>query len=470
VQWVVNAYLLAIAALVAVGGRLSDVLGHVRIFLIGVVIFAVASALVGLAQGDAWVIMARSIQGVGAALMIPPSAAIVINSFPLAERGRAMGVYAGVSMIFLSLGPLVGGLFTEWTWRAVFWINVPLAIATIFLTLRAKPPSGRLQGQRIDVAGLGTLVPGLVAVVLALMQSATWGWSDPKTWGLLAGGMALLVVFVLVELRVRQPLVELRLFRGRNFSGDNTVLFCIQFALTGLTVFGAIFVQDILGFSAIEAGLSLLALTLPLLIVAPRSGAIYDRIGPRLLVGVGCALVAASFFWLGATADKLSYPWMVPAYVVMGIGIGLVMGPANTDAMNGAPQDLRGVASGVVQTVRQVGGTVGLAIMGMVVTTVQHSRLDSLLSGLGVSSDQIPRIESLLSQAPGEQQVAAQALPGVQRAQLVGVVREATTSGITWAYYVAGIATALACVAAFALLRHVKYAEDQAGASAVAVG
>ena len=155
------------------------------------------------------VIVSRAVQGVGAALMIPPSGAIVINEFPLRERGRAMGIYAGVSMIFLSLGPLIGGLFTEWTWRAVFWINVPVAVATVVLTVVARPEGRPEPGQRIDWFGAATIVPGLVALVLPLQQSSTWGW-DPLTRGLLVASGVLLVAFVVIELRVRQPLVELR--------------------------------------------------------------------------------------------------------------------------------------------------------------------------------------------------------------------------------------------------------------------
>jgi EmrB/QacA subfamily drug resistance transporter len=460
-QWVVNAYLLAIAALVAVGGRLADMFNRVHVFLLGLAIFVVASALCGLADGEAWIMVARGVQGVGAALMIPASAALVINAFPIEGRGRAMGIYAGVSMIFLSLGPLVGGVLTEWTWRAVFWINVPVGIATVVVTLLARPPGRVAAGQRLDLAGLVTLVPGLVAVVLSLMQSSVWGWRDPLTLGLLIGGVCLLALFVILELRVRQPLVELRLFRDRNFAGDNFALFCIQFSLIGLTVFGAIYVQDILGFSAIEAGLSLLALTIPLLLVAPRAGALYDKLGPRLLVGTGATLVAASLFWAGAVLDKLSYPWLVPGYIVTGIGVGLVMGPSNTDAMNATPRQLRGEASGVIQTVRQVGGTIGLAIMGTIVVNVQHSKLEDFLSGIGAPPSLVPTIENTLSQGGAQQQAATRQIPGAERTEIINGVQDAVVSGLTWAYYVGAIVMAVGAVLALAVLRHERFEEAE---------
>jgi EmrB/QacA subfamily drug resistance transporter len=271
-------------------------------------------------------------------------------------------------MIFLSLGPLVGGLFTEYaSWRWVFWVNLPLGVITIGMILRTRPEGRVPAGQRLDVPGLLTLVPGLIAIVLALMQSNTWGWESPATILLLAGGLLLLGAFVALETRVPSPLVQLRLFLTRNFRGDTLVLFCIQFAITGITVFGAIYAQDLLDFSPVEAGLALLPLTIPVLIAAPLAGRLYDRVGPRIPVTVGMLLVGASLFWTAAVQHDFSYGLLVPGYIVTGIGLALVMSPSNTDAMNAAPSELRGQASGVVQTVRQVGGTVGLAIVGTIV-------------------------------------------------------------------------------------------------------
>ncbi len=465
-QWVVNAYLLSIAALVAVGGRLSDMVDRVRVFLLGVVVFAVASALVGVADEEVGIIVARAVQGVGAALMIPPSAALVTNAFPVETRGRAMGIYAGVSMIFLSLGPLIGGVLTEWSWRAVFWVNLPVGLLTVAMTLAARPDGRVAKGQRLDVAGLATLVPGLVALVLALMQSNAWGWGSPLTIGLLIAGAIFLVGFVAVERRASQPLVELALFRIRNFVGSSVTLFCIQFGLIGLTVFGAIYVQDLLGFSAIEAGLSLLPLTIPLLLVAPFSGRLYDRIGPRGLVGAGAAVVAAAFVWSGAVLGQFSYPWLVPGYVAMGVGIGLVMGPANTDALNSAGRALRGQASGVVQTVRQVGGTVGLAMMGTIVVNVDRHRIADFLLGAGASRAQVDQFERVLSEGAGAQREALAGVPPDQRAQVVDGVKDAVVGGISWAYYVGGVSMLIACVVAVLLLRHQVYEEAEPGAVA----
>jgi MFS family permease len=295
-QWVVNAYLLALAAFVAVAGRISDMFNRVGVMIAGIAIFVVCSALCGLADSDAWLIGARALQGIGAALMIPPTATIVINTFAPDERGRAMGIYAGISMIFLSLGPLIGGVFTEsLDWRWVFWINLPVGLVTIAMVLWTRP-EGRVEaGQRLDRLGLVTLVPGLTLLVLGFMEASNWGWGSAKTIAALGAGAILLGAFALIEHRVASPLVQLRLFRVRNFSGDTAVLFFAQFALIGLTIFGAIFTQDLLGFTPIEAGLGMLPVTLPLLVAAPLAGRIYDRAGPRGIVAAGTLTAAIGF-------------------------------------------------------------------------------------------------------------------------------------------------------------------------------
>ena len=223
-QWIVNAYLLALAAFVAIGGRLGEMFGQARMFMLGAAVFVAASAACGFAQSETWILAARAVQGIGAALMVPPSGAIVINTFAPEERGRAMGIYAGISMIFLSLGPLLGGVLTDLvSWRAVFFINLPMGIAIIALAYRVVPRD-RPEEARMDWPGAAALVTGLTALVLALMQAQQWGWGSPATLGLLAAAAILLPLFVVVELRREQPIVQLRMFRSSNFSADNGVL------------------------------------------------------------------------------------------------------------------------------------------------------------------------------------------------------------------------------------------------------
>ncbi len=463
-QWIVNAYLLGLACLVAVGGRLADMFGQSRMFKIGIVIFIVASTFSGLAQSGAWIIASRAVQGVGAAMMIPPTMAIVINAFPVKERGTAMGIYAGISMVFLALGPMVGGLFTEyWSWRLVFWINVPIGIGVIVLSLLTVPKDRPTSKPVLDYPGLVTLVTGLVAFVLALMQSSVWGWGSPLTLGLLIGGALMIVLFVFIEPKMKNALVELRLFRSRNFSGNAAVLFLVQFILMGLTVFGSIWVQNVLGFSPVAAGASLLPMTLTLVIVAPRAGRIYDRIGPRALVALGAALIGAGFIWAAAVLGKQEFIWLIPAYLVQGIGIGLVMTPSSTDAMNSAPPKLRGQASGLLQTVRQVGGSVGLAIMGTIVTNIQTSKLTTHLeTEEGLSAVEAQKLEGILSEAQAGQTEALGQIPPQLLQETIEAAKNAMTSGVSAAYYVAGAVMIVASVMAVIVLRRAEAVDADA--------
>jgi EmrB/QacA subfamily drug resistance transporter len=460
-QWVVNAYLLALAAFVAVAGRISDMFNRVHVMIAGVVLFVVFSAMCGLAQSDAWLISARALQGVGAALMIPPTATIVVNTFGVDERGKAMGIYAGISMIFLSLGPLIGGVLTEsLDWRWVFWVNLPVGLTTIAMVLWTRP-EGRVEaGQKLDKLGLVTLVPGLTLLVLGFMESSNWGWGSAKTIGAIGVGALLLVAFVIIERREASPLVELRLFGVRNFRGDTIVLFFAQFALMGLTIFGAIFTQDVLGFTPIEAGLGMLPVTLPLLVTAPMAGRIYDRAGPRGIVTVGTLAAAIGFGITAAVLGELDYWVLVPGYVLIGAGIGLVMSPTNTDAMSSAPLKLRGQASGTIQTVRQVGGTIGIALLGTLVANIQNDKLSDLLLGLGESEAQVDSAERILAEDPAGQAEITRGLSPAEARQVADGSQDAIVDGIAAAYWAAAGVMVIAAIVAFTVLRRMHYVDD----------
>ncbi len=377
VQWVVNSYLLVLAVLVALGGRLGDMLGQERMFRIGVATFVAASAAVGLAQSELWVIVARGLQGVGAALMLPATGAIVVNAFDPGERGKAMGIYAGTSMVFLALGPLVGGLLTQLvSWRAAFYINLPIGLVTLIAAHYTLQTSSRPAGERAESAdpvGAALLVGGLGSLVLAMMQAEQWGWGSPAVLGLLAAAAVIAPMFVAWELRQEQPLIRLQLFRSGNFAIDNIVLLAVQFALIGVSVFGAIWVQDVLGFGPITAGLSLLPLTLVLLPTAPIAGKLNDQHGPRALLGTGTILLSLALAWLAIVLPKQSYAWVIPAYVAIGVALGLTISAASTDALNAAEPAERGEASGITQMMRQVGGAIGLAVLGTVISGNMHA-------------------------------------------------------------------------------------------------
>jgi EmrB/QacA subfamily drug resistance transporter len=373
VQWVVNAYLLLLAVLVAFGGRVADLFGAERTFRAGASLFVLASALCGLAQNEMMIIASRGLQGVGAAMMTPSTGAVIVNTFDIRERGKAMGIYTGISMVFLALGPLVGGLLTESiSWRAVFYVNLPIGIAIVTaahftLPHRARP---RVAHGAIDWTGIPLLVGGLGALVLGLMQGQSWGWGSPAILSLFAAAAVLIPVFLWWERRAPAPLVTLKLFHEQNFGADSAVLAGVQFALVGASVFGAVWSQQVLGFSAIHAGVAMLPLTVPLLFIAPLGGRIYDRLGPRPLLVTGALLIGGGLAWLGWHLHLREYWWLVPGYIAMGTGIGLTISPGTTDALGAAAPQQRSQASGIVQTVRQVGGVIGIAVLGAIVANV----------------------------------------------------------------------------------------------------
>ena len=453
-QWVANAYLLTLATFIAVGGRLTDMLGGVRVFNVGVTLFALSSATAAVAPSGGWLVAARAAQGVGAALTMPPSLTLVVSAFPPQERGRAVGIRLSVATVFLLLGPLLGGLLTQGaSWRWVFWINLPLSAAALLLTRIARPIGRGDAGARMDLRGLLCLVPGLAAVVLATMQGTAWGWDAPATIGLLAVGATLLAAFVMIEWRASEPLVQLRLFEHRSFTAEALVVFLIQFALIGLTVFGAILLQDLLGFTPIEAGLAILPTTISIAVVAPAAGWLYDRGGVRPLLVAGTAIVAGSLIWTGTVIDELSYVWLLPGYIGIGVGIGLTSGPVNVDAVTSVPAALRGQAAGMLQLARQVGGTIGLAVIGAVVVGVQDARLSERFGRSELPSDRLAAVERVLAEDPGSQHAIAVQVPGADVGTVLEAARDAEVAGLSSAYYVAGGALTLALLVAIVLLR-----------------
>ena len=275
----VNAYVLALAALVALGGKAADLLGRRRAFQIGVTLFFVASAGCAFAWDATSVIAFRALQGAGAALMMPVSATIVLGAFPEGERGRVMALYAGISQVFLALGPLVGGLLTEYvTWRAVFLLNVPVGIATLVLVAVARVPNTSVPGARIGLADAALVVSGLAMITLGIQQLGSWGGIAV---GLLVVGVGLIGWFVARQLRSTDPLIHLRLFADRGFTGDAVVMGLVQFGLLGIVLYSSIYMQELLGFGPMAAGLATLPLILPLTLAAQVGGRWFDRAGVR---------------------------------------------------------------------------------------------------------------------------------------------------------------------------------------------
>src|SRR5262249_37103703 len=379
-EWTVNGYTLSFAVLLATGGRLGDIFGRRRMFLAGVVIFALSSATAGLAVSQTDLVVSRVVQGVGAALMMPATLSIITDAFPPSERGKAMGTWAGVSGLALAIGPVVGGLLTEHvSWRAIFYLNVPVAVGAVLAALFAVRESrDTTVGREVDYAGVAVLTASLTALILALVQGNAGGWGSTAIVALLAGSVVGLAAFVAIELRVKAPMVEFHFFSDRNFLGAVVVALIISFAMLGVFFFLALYMQDILGYSPLEAGVRFLPSTLMMVLVAPVAGRLADRFGPRWLIGAGLLLVAAAMFSFRGIAVDSGYLDLLPGFVLLGVGISLTMSPMTSAAMNAVPVQKAGIASGVLSMFRMVGGSLGVAVTGAIFQALVSSKLDAL--------------------------------------------------------------------------------------------
>ena len=379
-EWTVNAYTLTFAVFLVTGGRLGDIFGRRRLFLIGVAVFSLSSAAIGAAPDDALLVAGRAVQGVGAALMMPATLSIVTNAFPPEERGRAIGTWAGVSALALAVGPVVGGALTEYvSWRAIFYLNLPVAAGAVAMTLystrESRDPTAE---RRVDVPGIAALTAGLTALVLALVEGNRGGGGSPAILVLRATAVVALAAFVAIERRVSAPVVDFAVFRSRSSVGANLVGFVVTFAMFGMFFFMALYMQNVLRFSPLQTGVRFLPATLTIMVMAPLSGRLADRVGPRVPVTCGMAIVALALALTTRIEVGSGYGRVLPAVVVLGVGIGLTMAPMSTAAMNAVSATKAGVASGLLSMSRMVGGTFGVAALGAL---VQHLTAGRLASG-----------------------------------------------------------------------------------------
>ncbi len=454
--WVINAYLLVLAVSIAAAGRFSDVFGRRRIFMLGIVIFTLSSIACGFAPNPTVLLIARAFEGFGAALMTPTSQAIVTASFPVNERGRALGLYSGIAAAGIALGPLIGGFLTTFvSWRAIFYVNVPVGIAAILLTIYSNPTEFKSDSVKNDWIGLGSLVIGLSAIVVALMEGTYWGFGSVKFWTVLSIGIGLMLLFVMVELHKRQPLINLKLFTFKNFAADNIVMGILRFALFGIAVYGPIYTQDVLGFSPVVAGTATLPQTIFLVITSPISGRLYDKLGPKKLIASGSLLTGFGVLWLSLVAfPHFSYWLMVPAYIVAGIGIGLMVSPLLTDAMNSSPSKLRGQAAGVMGTVQQVGGTIGVAVLTAFIVPATTIYATKNLAAIGVSYSS-EQIQTMLAQHN-----AGQPIPGVT-SQDISAVKNAFTTALSQSYLIIVGLLIVSILIALFVIKHYKFGKSE---------
>ena len=368
-EWTVTAYALTFATLLLTGGKLGDLVGRRLIFTIGLVIFTLSSLACGLSGGATELIAARAVQGVGAALMMPSTLSIISATFDVRERGTAIGIWAGVSAMALAIGPLLGGVITEHiSWNWIFFVNVPIGaaglLAAIFVVPESKDTSHE---QRLDVPGLLTSGVGLLSLVYALIEANQYGWTSARIVVLFVVAAISLAAFVLLEMHQRLPMLDLSLFRSGTFAGANLVAILVTLAMFGIFVFFPIYMQTFRGWSPIQAGAALLPWTVMIVIFAPIAGKLSDRVGSRWLIAGGMATVAVCCLLLSTVTVHSSFWHMLPAFILGGLGMSFVMTPMSAAVMGAAPVTKAGVASGVLNTFRQVGVALGIAVMGAIV-------------------------------------------------------------------------------------------------------
>jgi EmrB/QacA subfamily drug resistance transporter len=405
VQWAINAYLLSLAAFFAYGGRLADTMGHRRMVTLGVIVFASASAMCGLTpKGDlaqTWIIVFRVVQGLGGAIMFPAALAIVVQTFELRQRGRALAIFFGLAGGLTAIGPILGGYLTQWTWRAIFWVNIPVALIALALIVLARPVTS-YRREPIDYRGLALIASGVALSVFGFQQSFTWGWSDPLVGLSIAAGLILLIVFYRVEKRTEKPLIEVRIFRIRPFLVENLVLGITMLVFIPVFFFASEYAQVALGKSPSDAGVFLLYFFIGFVIAAQIGGRMLDREGAKRPVVLGCILGAVGFWLWGAEVTSLSFSAQQWYIIMAGAGMGFMLGPASTDAVNRASRLSYGEATGITQTVRNYAASLGLAVLGTLLSTQMRSRVTSSLISQHIPANRAQAIATSISKSQSQ--------------------------------------------------------------------
>jgi EmrB/QacA subfamily drug resistance transporter len=405
VQWVVESYALFLSALILVGGALGDRFGRKRIYTMGIVLFAVASALCGISANITELIIWRSVQGVGAALLVPGSLAIISASFPATRRGTAIGTWSGFTAITSAIGPLVGGFLIQFSWRWIFFLNLPLAALTLILLFQHVPES-RDEGAvgPVDIRGAVLATVGLGALVFGLISAGADGFGHPQVLLPLGIGVLGLGGFILAQMREKYPMMPLHLFRSRTFSGTNLLTFFLYGALGGTLFFLPFNLQKVHGYTPLEAGLALLPFTIILSSLSRWAGGLINRYGAKLPLMVGPTLAGFGFLLFARTGLNGNY-WTqyFPAVVVLGLGMTITVSPLTTAMLGAVSQDHAGIASGINNAVARTAGLVAIAVFGIIVAQIFYGALSQNLDALHLAPAVSSAIEAQRDRITGIQ-------------------------------------------------------------------
>ncbi|WP_077063076.1 MFS transporter [Streptomyces sp. MP131-18] len=385
-QWTVDIYTVVLASFLMLSGSTADRIGRRRVFRTGLVLFTAGSLLCALAPGLGWLIVFRAAQAVGGSMLNPVAMSIITNTFrEPRELARAIGVWGGVVGISMAIGPILGGALTHaFGWRAIFWLNLPIGLAALFLTARYVPESRAARPRRIDPVGQLLVIVLLGSLTFGIIEGGHDGWGSPVMLGCFAVTLGALAALLVYEPRRREPLLELRFFRSAPFTGAFVIAMAAFAALGGFLFLNTLYLQDTRGLSALEAGLYLLPMAGMTLFFAPLSGYLVGRIGPRVpLVPAGIAIAFSGFLLTGLDAGT-PLPVLFTAYVTFGIGFGLVNAPITNTAVTGMPRAQSGVAAGIASTGRQVGSALGVAVVGTVLVAGSRTAGLWVIAGCGI--------------------------------------------------------------------------------------
>ncbi|MGW5868386.1 DHA2 family efflux MFS transporter permease subunit [Streptomyces sp. NPDC055239] len=458
-QWVTNSYLLALAASLILGGKLGDRFGRRTFYIVGVVGFTLASVAIGLSGSVDGVIAFRAVQGFFGGLLMPNTLGLLRTAFPPRKFGMAVGIWAMVSAVSTALGPIVGGLLLEnVSWESVFYINAPIGLIALLVSAAVLPQSksdgeSATESQRFDVLGVVLLAVALLCVVFGVVKGETWGWASAGTLGSVGVGVLLLVAFGRYETRVRHPLLPMRLFRSRALTTGAVITALNFFVMLGVIFFVMLYLQNVRGFSPVEAGVRTLPLSLASLVASPLGAALTARFGPRLTMPLGMLLQAAAAFGMLTWDTESSYATMWPPFVALGLGVGMVLA-ASSDAIVGqAPVQDAGVAGGLQATALQIGGALGTSVLISLISSRVGSTLTGELTGAGVPEPLAVRLHEAedavaMGAAPVSPDMSAEV-----RAAVVDGSGQAFMNGVHTAVTVTGVLCLLGAVGAAAGLQ-----------------
>lgn len=456
-QWVTNAYLIAMAALLILGGKLGDRFGRHTVYMAGTVGFTLASVAIGLAGSIGGVIAFRAAQGLFAALLIPNTLGLLRAVFPPRKFGMAVGLWAMVASCSTALGPIAGGLLIEHvSWESVFYINAPIGVVALVMSLLVLPKSKDSTGRhRFDVPGVVLLAVGLVALVFGVVKGETWGWTSGSTLGSIAAGLVVLAVFCWYETRQAHPLLPMRLFRNRSLTIGTLVTAINFFVLLGVIFFLMLYLQNVRGFTPVEAGVRTLPLSLATVVASPLGAALTQRFGPRLTMPVGMVLQAAASLWMLTWDAGSPYAAMWPPFLAIGLGVGMVMSASSDAIVGNAPRKDGGVAGGLQATSLQIGGALGTSVLVSLISGKVGSTLTGELTSAGVPANAAAGFEgSEDAVAMGVSPVSA-GMPAQLRAAVIEGSGNAFMNGVHSAVTVTAVLCAVgALLAGFGMRRH----------------